>query len=151
MGKKKGTKVPQPEKRNETTWGEENPPPVSPGRPRKDPDEPVLEEGYPVKFAAIRAALGWDHEQLPKHLEVRIYVEMRRRSIKEFMAEFRRLEGEWEQSQKPASVSDGSPDPSERVEDPVGERVVEDIEAWLEKHRLAALARAEAIERGERA
>jgi hypothetical protein len=128
----------------------------NPGGPGRPPiPDPVLEAGVPTDLAAVRAAAHWEHSKLPKHPLVRVAVRAKLKNPERFMAQWTKLEESFRARTGGGASGPGSGTPaqgsSERVEDAVGERVVEDIEAWLEKHRLAAVARAEAIERGERA
>jgi hypothetical protein len=128
----------------------------NPGGPGRPPiPDPVLEAGVPTDLAAVRAAAHWEHSRLPKHPLVRVAVRAKLKNPERFMAQWTKLE---ESCRARPGWGAGGPGggtyakgTTERGVVAGGERVVEDIEAWLEKHRLAAVARAEAIERGERA
>lgn len=73
---------------------------------------------------------------------------------KSYLALLERLERDFRaqnQEEIPSPVAEEMPDSSERIEDPTSERLIGEIDAWLERKRLAVLAKAEAIERGEKA
>lgn len=124
--------------------------PVRPASGKVGPSEPVLDEGVPLQLAAVRAAGHWAHEELPQHPVVQTWVAFRRKSPREFLSTWERLEKEHAEVSKPVPRADVPGSDEERVECGVTSRIVAEMEAWLEKKRVAALQGASGILRGER-
>lgn len=128
-----------------------------PQKPAPPPiPEPILDAGVPLQLASIRAAGVWSHKELPQHPVVQTWVAVRRKNPKEFMSTWERMEKEFaEVARKPVSaeavVAVDSDDELDAIEDAASDRLEAELEAWLEKTRLAALETARKIERGEKA
>jgi hypothetical protein len=126
------------------------------GGPAERPPEPELETGIPVELAVARAAMYWEHKILPLNPAVRTCVRLRRDNPKDFIANWQKLEQLYRESGggipgQPSAGGPVVPVVEERLVDPVSERVIGECEAWLEKRRVEAEAKAQAIERGEKA
>jgi hypothetical protein len=142
-------------KRNRTTFGPDNPPPKSPGRPKKNktivvPPEPVLEDGKPAHLAACEAAILWTHDELPQNPLVRHYVEIKQKSPLALNTVWRRLSDEFEAGQK-GQEEEKSVDRPPDEDDPTSDKVIASLEDWLERHRKAALKTAAELSTGKRA
>lgn len=121
-----------------------------PIRPEKVAPVVVLEEGVPEELAAMRAAKKWVHELLPDHPDVRFWVELRKRAMRDFMAAWERAEREYAEMSKVSSTPVAIGRVEERLECAVTARVVGEMEAWLERKRVEALSRGADVQRGER-
>lgn len=122
------------------------------GRPRReDPAEPVLDADLPFDLAAMRAAMHWEYEKLPKHPAVRAFVQARKKKPFEFTARWQALEEklrELRSSSVQSAVTSNveSSDEPEEVDDPSGRRVVEEINVWLARCKQEAEERAKEYE-----
>lgn len=146
-----------PQKAKPNRWGPDNPPPKSPGRPpkAKKPPEPVLEEGLPANLAACRAAVAWNHEELPQDNLVRVYVDLKNRSPASFIDKLMKLENKFEEETRAKHAKLADPDAEEAPAasheadllppDPVTDKVIGYIDAWLDRHRRKAVEEAAQI------
>jgi hypothetical protein len=100
--------------------------------------------GVSRQLDAIRKAMRWDREALPKHPSVRFYVELRSKNPREVTLQWERLEREHRLSRpvppppvEPVQTTvPGVEADSDWVEpDPVGEKLEAMIEAWLAETR----------------
>lgn len=125
-------------------FGPNNPPPKSPGRPKKPlPPEPVLEEGIPAQLAAMRAAAHWQYDTLPQLAVVRFLVNLKKKNPLGFNSQwqaqeraFLKLGGGFPAPDEPDLPE--AADTPEAVACGVTPKVVETMEEWLSRHLARA-------------